>query len=178
LAGVFPNRQEASASRAIIARRDVPDAFVVAYYNGLKISLQEATLMESKGIVSTSSIPITQTNAITSGISTTTISNNNQINIGAESVKIEYRVQIGAFRREVSGENLENFKRITGTENITTYISASNLLCYTAGSFSNLAEAQANRRAISTSGIPDAFIVAFNNGKVIPLWQARQMTNN
>lgn len=79
---------------------------------------------------------------------------------------IIFRVQLGAFKNPLSKNIFEKFpdlKSISFEDGFTRYFS---------GSYSTPEEARARKNEIAAEGFPDAFIVAFKDGKKIPLKDA------
>lgn len=96
------------------------------------------------------------------------------INIRAGIIgRVEYRVQIGAFKEEIPEKTANMFLKIEGIKNFSqgefTYL--------TAGSYSTYNEAKAYLQGIKAAGIDDAFVIAINNGKKISLQQAKDFEN-
>ena len=77
-----------------------------------------------------------------------------------------YKVQIGAFRKPIPQDLFVGMSPITGETTPQGFIR------YTAGIFKNLSTAENIKNEIKSLGYKDAFIVAFNNGKRIPLKEA------
>lgn len=88
--------------------------------------------------------------------------------------KVEYKVQLGAFKEDVPPEMAEMYLRIEGIEEIRddkmTYL--------TVGNFNTYEEAKAYQQGIRDTGISDAFVIALNNGKKIPLQRANDYGKN
>ena len=98
----------------------------------------------------------------------------NNINIRANPLgKIEYRVQIGAFKEQIPNESAELYFKIEGItehrELDVTYL--------TVGKFKTYAEAKAYSQGIIDVGISDAFVIAINNGRKIPLQHINEFKN-
>ena len=98
----------------------------------------------------------------------------NNINIRANPLgKIEYRVQIGAFKERIPNESAELYFKIEGItehrELDVTYL--------TVGKFKTYVEAKAYSQGIIDVGISDAFVIAINNGRKIPLQHINEFKN-
>jgi hypothetical protein len=94
----------------------------------------------------------------------------NNINIRAGLVgKVEYRVQIGAFKESIPSKTANMYLKVEGIKNLIlgeyTYL--------TAGNYKTYKEAKAYLQGIKAAGIEDAFVIAINNGKKISLQQAK-----
>ena len=87
-----------------------------------------------------------------------------------------YKVQIGAFSNEVPLQVANKFLSIA-SEGIKNYKDEKGLTIYTIGSFKTYDEAAASKVKVAGAGIPDAFIVAYNNGKKISLDEAKTLLN-
>jgi hypothetical protein len=87
--------------------------------------------------------------------------------------KIEFRVQLGAFKEEIPTEIAENYLKISHLEQYTinniTYLSSVGFPSYTQA-------IQAKDQYVKI-GVSDAFIVAFNKKKKIPLIDALNYTH-
>lgn len=87
--------------------------------------------------------------------------------------KVEYKIQLGAFTKEISSDNISMYFKINGIEELhikeMTYLTAGNFISY--------AEAKAYLEGIKATGITDAFIIAVNKGLKIPLSEALDYEN-
>ncbi len=98
----------------------------------------------------------------------------NNVNIRANPVgKVEYRIQIGAFNEQIPTESAELYFKIEGIkehrEQEVTYLTVGNFKTYT--------EAKAHCQGIIDVGITDAFVIAINGGKKIPLQHLNEFKN-
>ncbi len=84
------------------------------------------------------------------------------------SGKVELRVQIGAFKENISRDDVEKYLNIEGIKEVRQ----GDLTLLTVGSFSSYEEALTMKNKIISQGTKDAFIVAFENEKRIPLQSA------
>lgn len=80
---------------------------------------------------------------------------------------IIYKVQIGAFRNAVSPDAFKGIKPIVGES------AGNGLTRYSAGQFTDFPSADFAKDEIREIGYRDAFVVAYQNGKRIPVSQAR-----
>ncbi|MCB0760477.1 MAG: hypothetical protein KDC12_03065 [Flavobacteriales bacterium] len=83
---------------------------------------------------------------------------------------IVYKVQVGAFRNAIPQDHFEEFAPIMG-ETVSTGITR-----YTVGLFTQFTSADMAKAEIRGLGYRDAFVVAFRDGKRIPLYEAREVT--
>lgn len=158
LSGKFYSMNDAANARNIIRATGANDAFITAYRNGVRIPVNEALQLiasQPSGSTDTATIAVHKTNTPNPAINT-------------ESFVIEIYVQIGAYRSEVNTEIYNMFKNIAGTNNITT-VQRNNLIIYRIGPLQSKATANEVRITAVEAGITDAFIVAYKNGKQIPL---------
>jgi len=100
------------------------------------------------------------------------------LGLGAENIdwniqgKVDYRVQIGAFRTIVTSAVAEKYLEIDGIKEIQQ----NDLTIMTVGGFTTYAAAANYREELKVVGIEDAFVVAFNHGNKIPLAEAKKYT--
>lgn len=84
---------------------------------------------------------------------------------------VYYKVQIGAFRNDIPQNLYDEFAPVCG-ENLNNGITR-----YTAGFFVEFKSADDVKREIRSIGYSDAFVVAYRDGKRIPLYEAMGKTN-
>ena len=84
---------------------------------------------------------------------------------------VYYKVQIGAFRNDIPQNLYDQFAPISG-ERLNTGITR-----YTAGFFVQFDGAKDVKQQIRAMGYSDAFIVAYRDGKRIPLYEAAAITD-
>jgi hypothetical protein len=85
---------------------------------------------------------------------------------------VYYKVQIGAFRNDIPQNLYDQFAPISG-ERLNTGITR-----YTAGFFVQFENAKDVKSQIRAMGYNDAFIVAYRDGKRIPLYEAAAITDS
>jgi len=85
---------------------------------------------------------------------------------------VYYKVQIGAFRNDIPQNLYDQFAPISG-ERLNTGITR-----YTAGFFVQFEGAKDVKQQIRALGYSDAFIVAYRDGKRIPLYEAAAITDS
>ncbi len=88
--------------------------------------------------------------------------------------KVEYRIQVGAFKDEVPEELAAMYLKIEGIEEV----SDKELTYLTVGKYNTYEEAKAYQQGIRDAGISDAFVIALNEGKKIPLQKANNYGKN
>jgi hypothetical protein len=95
------------------------------------------------------------------------------IPVNAEMPKgIYYKVQVGAFRNSIPQNLYDEFAPVSG-ETLSNGITR-----YTAGFFLAYENADRTKKDIRSIGYSDAFVVAFRDGKRIPLYEAMGMTES
>ena len=83
-----------------------------------------------------------------------------------------FRVQVGAFRKQVPAERFREFTPVDGT------VLANGLTVYMAGYFRNSQEALKQQAVIRNLGYADAFVVAYQNCNRLSLAQGRELEKN
>jgi hypothetical protein len=100
-------------------------------------------------------------------------SDSKPIPIDAEMPKgVYYKVQVGAFRKDIPQNLYDEFAPISG-ESLSNGITR-----YTAGFFVQYNNADQVKKEIRSLGYSDAFVVAFRDGKRIPLYEAMGKTES
>ncbi len=99
-------------------------------------------------------------------------SENKPIPVDAEMPKgVYYKVQVGAFRNDIPQNLYDEFAPVCG-EKLSNGITR-----YTAGFFMKYENADEIKKEIRAIGYSDAFVVAFRDGKRIPLYEAMSKTD-
>jgi hypothetical protein len=166
-AGNFNKIENATAVKNDLRKLGYSDAFVVVYYNGKRINLNEAldilakegktvdpSASQTAGITANSNIP-----------KPTTVQNQNiqdNVIVTKELEKINgllFTVQIGVYTKQITNRQLLNLKPIF-TEQLTN-----GLFRYTAGIYSNVERLTNDKNKVVDLGIKDAFTAAYLNGK-------------
>lgn len=83
---------------------------------------------------------------------------------------VYYKVQVGAFRNRIPQNLFGDFAPVSGEA------LANGITRYTAGFFLNFENADQAKLTIRRLGYGDAFVVAFRDGKRIPLYEAMNLT--
>ena len=83
-----------------------------------------------------------------------------------------FRVQVGAFRKQVPAERFREFTPVDGT------VLANGLTVYMAGYFRSSQEALQQQAVIRNLGYADAFVVAYQNCNRLSLAQGRELEKN
>jgi hypothetical protein len=87
--------------------------------------------------------------------------------------EVVFKVQIGAYREEVPTEKANIFAKLSD-KNLSNYINDNGLTIYTVGNFNTYGEAATFKlELVEQYGLTDGFVVAFKNGKRIPLSEVK-----
>ncbi len=169
-AGTFDQFGSANGAKRDLSSRGFKDAYVVAYYNGKRISLDSARKIKgtapvevTEPIVSNDPIRVKKPDysvPVQKGIQTNAIE---------EQEGLTYTVQIGAYSRIVTKKDLFNLDPIYTEKRSNT------LYSYTTGLYKTLNEAIERKNFAVSVGVQDAFVRAFKDGKRISLEVARQI---
>ena len=178
-AGLFKTFNMANEAKNAIRTIGYPDAFVVAFYNGKRININEARAMvdgsqltvnssqssvnnsqtsNSEPATSNQTIPAPKTNVelVEDGISTDV----NKIQ------GVFFTVQVGVYSKPITAEQLNNVTPLNSER------TANGLIRYTSGTYPSLSEANAAKERIRTLGITDAFVIAYANGNRVEVNEA------
>jgi hypothetical protein len=188
-AGFFTQFPNADDAKNEIRKLGYKDAFVVAFYNGKRISIDEARRISGQPLVAkqdngTQQTSGSQTSGQQSGSQTSgTQTSGSQTGtepvysgspnvVKATDVKelkgLFYTVQIGVYNSEVSKARLKNLPDI-----VSAHIN--NQVRYSSGKYCTPEQASVAKNNAVAKGISDAFVTAYYKGERITLSQAKDL---
>lgn len=199
-AGSFRNYKNANTAKNEIRGIGYKDAFVVAYYNGKRVSYAEAMTLVNESSASASALEATSVlelkefvrNAPTNNATTPTptivptqvvdtvkVTQNTpiEVNVTNDVKSVEIRsVQGLAFTVQVGVYG----KKVTATQlfniqPLNVEATTNNYLRYSSGLYNDINAAIKAKTIIVGYGIKDAFITAYYNGKRITATEAKQL---
>lgn len=183
MAGNFEKYESANAVKNDLQNLGYTDAFVVAYYNGKRINLNEGvdkaresgqkvelSANTSAGITAGSNVP--RNTAPVAANTTGNASDSQPADITNELEKMNgllYTVQIGVYSKQVTRLQLSNLRPIY-TEKLP-----SGLYRYTAGIYNQSSKLLTDKRKVVDLGVKDAFVSAYYNAKRIPFAEGQKL---
>ncbi|MFN8230118.1 MAG: hypothetical protein U0V03_04265 [Bacteroidia bacterium] len=188
-AGNFNKFENASAVKNDLKKLGYNDAFVVVYYNGKRIALNEALAIleregktidnnasSTAGITANTNIPKASV-VFPNSPNTAPTPPNELVKVTKEIETIKnlfYTVQIGVYSKQVTKTQLANLSPIY-TEKLTN-----GLYRYTAGIYNNGDKVIVDKRRVIEIGIKDAFVSSYLNGKRVDFndYKNRQKTDS
>jgi hypothetical protein len=184
MAGNFEKYESANAVKNDLKNLGYSDAFVVVYYNGKRINLNEGVAKAqesgqkvdlataantSAGITASSNVP---RNTAPTTANTTVTGDSSPADITNELEKMNgllYTVQIGVYSKQVTKSQLSNLRPIY-TEKLP-----SGLYRYTAGIYNQSSKLLEDKRKVVDLGVKDAFVSAYFNAKRIPFAEGQKL---
>lgn len=188
-AGFFKTINMAVEAKNSIKSIGYNDAFVVAFYNGKRISINEARAKLGETVEDNNTVAAITNSTQKNNNTTNNISNENnstpvtntkapevatnyeEVNDGVSTDvhKIEgtfFTIQVGVYSKPVTADQLSNVTPLN-SEKI-----ANGLIRYTSGVYKNMDDANAAKDRIRTLGITDAFVIAYANGNRVKVSEA------
>ncbi|MCH7535376.1 MAG: hypothetical protein IH948_06460, partial [Bacteroidetes bacterium] len=169
--GLFTDVVEAINHRDQIRRTVVQDAFLIAYNNGGRVTVQVAKNIEAEGGQSVfAKIPAGATKTVVQTEEKKQIADNE-----ANANEVNFKVQIGAYKVNLSEKVASLFVKLAGNHGLDHYVNSSGAKVFTIGAFRKYKDALVEKERINANGVPDAFIVAFHGKKRISVAEANRI---
>ena len=168
LAGLFAKFEDANTARNRIRTMGYADAFVVAYYNGKRISVAEAlAMLKNDNSLTTTYADLNNKTYVTASqnINTTAGLSNPIANIKG----FLYSVQVGVYGSPRTSAQLFNITPLYDE------VMANGYFRYLSGIYSSLNDAVTAKNAIVVRGVKDAFVVVYYNGNKITMAEAKTL---
>ncbi len=157
--GIFGNKQDAIAYKNEVVSKGVPDAFVVVFYQGRKISLAEANTLAGESIDKV--IPKAEREPLLATASE------------KPALRVYFSVQLAAYKRPATPEETRKYEARVGSKVSVTH-TESGYYVLTIGEYVDYVSSQQARQKVIKAGINDAFIIGYVNGKRVMAYQARE----
>lgn len=146
--GAFTDINQAAAHKVNMLLQGFDGAFLVAFRDGKRVSIQQAGALLTKP---------EQMQTVPSG------SINKDL--------IRFRVQLGTFAGNVPTDLIDMFIDIGDVKAVTS----ADAVRYFHGNFTSRADAERAQAAVRAKGIPDAFVVGDVDGRIIPADDAERL---
>jgi len=189
--GIFVKFENADAVKKEVKGMGYKDAFVVAFYNGKRIPINDALRQIGRtDLIAAASSNDNQNTAPIQQENTAKAENNKPVetanqaangNSEIESVKADnvtnvnglfYTVQVGVYSRNSKAAKLKTIKPLY-KENLPN-----GNIRFTTGKYNDISFANISRNSVVlNNGIKDAFVTAYYNGKRISIAEAKQKQN-
>jgi len=169
--GKYVDYNQANQRKNEIRQAGIKDAFVTAFKNGKKISINQAR----KELASVNSSTPTKTPTIKATAKTNT--ENNTESKAIDIPNLYYKVQIGAYSNSVPVQVVSSFVQMSKLDQLEHFINKNGKTVYTIGRYKSLKEANILKQDLIEKGIRDAFIIAYDGKNKISIEKAQQILN-
>jgi hypothetical protein len=162
--GRYPDYNTADSAKKSIIHDGVKDAFIVVYKNGNYEIVKEI----NEPLAAVKETPKETPVETKSSEKEAPVKKNLEIKPVEITNKLVYKVQIGAYKRDIPFNMIESYLALND-KGISTQTDDRELHIFYAGTFDDFSHAEILRKEVINSGVPDAFIVALQNGKRVPI---------
>ena len=177
-AGLFNKFANANSAKVEVRALGYRDAFVVAFLNGKRISMEEANRMSGDQAIPSTVEPIagTQVTDLNQPIVATPVNEVTPVEANQENVisikGLFFTVQIGVYKNPVSNARLKNLPAIVNEK------TANGFIRYSSGKYCSTEDAIKAKNIAVSKGIADAFVTAYSNSKRITPAEAQVLIGN
>lgn len=187
-AGIFSKYNEAADARDTIRVRGYSDAFVVAFFDGERLTgAQVRDILRQAAAKDELDNPVLAANNRANGVTAInepdgSLKSNttNKIDYysdttAAKAVQVEvtaglfFTVQVGVYSKPVKLDKLYNLIELNSE------LTSSGYIRYTSGRYASVGAASGRKAQVIEKGVSDAFITAYYNGKRIALSKAQEL---
>lgn len=159
-AGMFRRLSDANNALAAVRKTGFSDAFVSAYFDGKAISMERAGILENEwGTISFEGVEAAE-----------------QVH-QADTVPptLTFRVEIARTAEPVDDENLDDFRRVSGTRGLEALVIPGDTVVYLIGTFITWESAEEYADLLVRNGYSDAKVGAWLGKHEIPVETAREL---
>jgi len=171
MTGEFYDIQSAVEHRSLVQKMGYSDAFVVAYYNGFRITVAEArnVISQNPELIADAKKVTVKTDYVNTSTESMQSSSSFETTMMNDLDGLFFVVQIGVYGGARSSEQLFGITPLIYDRLNNGYYR------YFSGTYSSYEQAVDSQTRIRNLGVSDAFIVAYRNGKRISVSEARRL---
>ncbi|MCK4465865.1 MAG: hypothetical protein KAU83_09150, partial [Bacteroidales bacterium] len=163
--GTFRKFVDAQAALPAVQNLGFQDGFIVAHFMGKKISLNRARNLESADD-SFNKDQKTHPDSV----------KNKSRETGRMTHKLIIKVEVGAYKDQVSEEKMDSFRKMARDKKVEFYLNKSGFYVYTIGNFFTFDKAEKFKDLLVVNGFRDAAVAAFIGKSKIPVEEAKKLS--
>ncbi len=158
-AGMFRRLSDANRALTTVRQKGFRDAFVSAFFKGKAISMERAGVLEKEW----------------GKISLNGVKTEEQVLADTVPPTLTFRVEIARSSEPAEDEDLEDFKRLSGTRGLEIITLPNDTIVYLIGTFITWDSAEEYADLLVRNGYPDAKVGAWLGKREIPVEKAREL---
>ena len=162
--GIFSDIAKANTEKNRIRKIGIKDAFVTAYYEGKKISLQKAQSLKASNVETENneniSLPQVKVENKTSNI---------------DATNLYYKVQIGAYKEQIPVNQVASWLSVARKQDLKQFKDERGYTVFAVGNYKSYDEAAKMKAILINEGVKDAFVVAYSGNKKVSVTKAKEV---
>jgi len=158
-AGMFRRLSDANKALGTVRKKGFRDAFVSAFFNGKAVSSERAAALENKW----GKIPLPGVSA------------DEQVPADTVPPTLTFRIEIARSQKPVKDDDLETYKKLSGTRGLDIVTLPDGNIVYLIGSFITWESAEEYADLLVRNGYSDAKVGAWLGKREIPVETAREL---